>query len=876
MQNLAEAMAETLQTRTGPLDFEQYAKVLKELDFKPPCRCSICELQYRYNCSENLPIFSYMGELENDEAASLARSHFRFIVDSWNFLRKTILTAGPHILKRWCRSRQSRRLILDKTDTEIHPYHSPVMDLAYKLAGKTIAEQRKHRIAYLLPYVNVEDLVVDPYRFIGLLHHRCGPAPVRWVPFDNAIIQASWKQGSFEEDSGDGCILMDPMRYSIWTAFDAAAVHRGEAYGTPRGLLILESQRTLMSFLRSVVTVIIGTQRAEILAEPSTLEDFLDFEDPGPCKDWMDFVDAQGKGKQTLETFGSIFAELPYSFPPKFDVNLLIDIAEARTAEAQDELWLLQTDSAYFHDRARYHEARWFDKVPCADAVQFTAREKLDNIAYIMTIKPLLQARDWQWLLEGCQAVKAEMVKPETKIDWGRPLPPLYESALGSLQLLLEKAYTYYQVDLKRYMLKFPQFRQVFKTTGGGKTAVTGPYQTVEVRDYATLYEKDRIGWCLFHLIQDETDPGIFDPSIVLQHLEDFLSVCSSSEAKRMCQEVYACVSDIAAITRMLKVMGLHRPYFRRPYFETLQESCPAWQVHVRFIKDPIFLRAATLNLGSAISPLKKFQSSKGRKDEKWVKARRSTHQALATIWERARKAYQMMLESKGVPQNIIETHKEWMTQCDSAENLARLAAEERDILDRLRASRQRTTAAKTAVSTENLERFSAHSTDPEPDHQLAPQKLKVKTRPENQSSPSVIDLETEEGSQPTTPTPILYTLKSGSTSSRVIPLLFAPSIESTSTEGKTIGWLDFVNAMCSLGFGAEHGGGSAFTFRGEIRTSDSPEQLQKRSIVVHKPHPEPEMGLVLLRGLGKRLTRRFGWERGSFDFAEEGIAVAK
>lgn len=40
----------------------------------------------------------------------------------------------------------------------------------------------------------------------------------------------------------------------------------------------------------------------------------------------------------------------------------------------------------------------------------------------------------------------------------------------------------------------------------------------------------------------------------------------------------------------------------------------------------------------------------------------------------------------------------------------------------------------------------------------------------------------------------------------------------------------------------------------------------KKRSIVIHQPHPEHTMGAILLQQIGKRLCRRFGWQRDCFE----------
>ena len=134
-----------MQRHTGrPIGFEQFMHILKELDFKPPCRCSTCKLQYRYKCSESHAVFSYMGELEADEATMLARARYESIKQDWHLLRKTVLSHGAHVLKRWCRSRQSRQSFLDRAKTGIYRHRSPVLLLANQRIDKTIAEQRKH------------------------------------------------------------------------------------------------------------------------------------------------------------------------------------------------------------------------------------------------------------------------------------------------------------------------------------------------------------------------------------------------------------------------------------------------------------------------------------------------------------------------------------------------------------------------------------------------------------------------------------------------------------------------------------------------------------------------------------------------------------
>ncbi len=92
-----------------------------------------------------------------------------------------------------------------------------------------------------------------------------------------------------------------------------------------------------------------------------------------------------------------------------------------------------------------------------------------------------------------------------------------------------------------------------------------------------------------------------------------------------------------------------------------------------------------------------------------------------------------------------------------------------------------------------------------------------------------------------------------------------------------TVQWMDFVTTMSELGFHGEHRGGSEWTFQSFSHT-DSAERnneatvqseddmvRNKRSIVIHQPHPEQKMGAIHLQQIGKRLWRRFGWQRDWF-----------
>ncbi|KAK3070956.1 hypothetical protein LTR53_009516 [Teratosphaeriaceae sp. CCFEE 6253] len=71
------------------------------------------------------------------------------------------------------------------------------------------------------------------------------------------------------------------------------------------------------------------------------------------------------------------------------------------------------------------------------------------------------------------------------------------------------------------------------------------------------------------------------------------------------------------------------------------------------------------------------------------------------------------------------------------------------------------------------------------------------------------------------------------------------------------IGWETFVAAMVDAGCSATPTGGSAVSFKDVGNT--------KASIVFHRPHPDPSIDLIMLRSMGKRLQKWFGWDAETF-----------
>ncbi|KAK5110324.1 hypothetical protein LTR85_001277 [Meristemomyces frigidus] len=85
-----------------------------------------------------------------------------------------------------------------------------------------------------------------------------------------------------------------------------------------------------------------------------------------------------------------------------------------------------------------------------------------------------------------------------------------------------------------------------------------------------------------------------------------------------------------------------------------------------------------------------------------------------------------------------------------------------------------------------------------------------------------------------------------------VFSKMFADDAESGS---KGSDWDQFVHAMKDVGFTARNSAGSAVVF----------DLADKGKIVFHRPHPVAKIDPILLRAMGKRMAKWFGWCRESF-----------
>lgn len=401
-------------------------------------------------------------------------------------------------------------------------------------------------------------------------------------------------------------------------------------------------------------------------------------------------------------------------------------------------------------------------------------------------------------------------------------------------------------------------------------------------------FENDLLDYCLANLQfkpDKQQKPNTWPKVVTTDHgllfsiLENHLAKSKIKEKSRLDEVLSNVLSDLAASHEMLAAIRLHRPRSRsRTLDEVLQsEKRKTWKAfHVK----SYFTNDACTKLGKAF--FKNFHDVKaptGRKDMAWLTHSQNARKALEVFWQGIRKDSVMVWKQNGFNEDEVSEELEYISATTTQEYLSATQAEESQLLAQIEWSQNNKINQKNQkpVKTPTQTTMGTEDTTPTLPTQTKP---KDKTRPSTlaQSSPTNPQelanyIENTTASPPIAPK-VLVTKRAYEMLSHMYPC----TAEDAST--KCIEWDRFVHSMTDMGFCARNKGGSAVGFEREfegLREGNVGEDgegeangeriFANRSgkIIFHRPHPVAKSDPVMLRCMGRRMTRRFGWGRGVF-----------
>ncbi|KAF5556912.1 ycfA domain-containing protein [Fusarium mexicanum] len=791
---------------------------------RPPCECRDCENSFYPVQIQRHAQHSYHFRLSDAAAERNARALVENIHRSRDQLSNRIQVFGDVLMSRWKKRSQTKRAALLKEaapDLEekqwLIPRYSYTRERLYMRERSPLRRRQ-----LLLPWLNVHVLKTNPAVLFALLHYRTAYSPQSWATFDNRQLTFSWADGNFDVDFCSKCIVMYGDEYGSLVDWEAKAAHRGDTLGYPRAILVLEAQAHLLEVLCNIVD--------KVLEGVDPLQ-------PPRAEKWHDVVSHEAFKETGAVEFWSPYTNQAFSRPPTFNGDYLISLAKSRLDDIGDHLWYLQCDSAYMKRHVKMISATEIFKKASADQRAMMIPEQI--------VLELQTYCCWQWIESECSHVETIRRRFSDCIYPGMPLPPKYDKALGALELLLlgqvmqkilflEEQLPHIPGMQKHWELDPSQIPSDAPSDAVGTTKRRTPQNTQQSLD------DDPLDWCLVQLQGKPDNQSHFDHAMLFAMIQDHLSN-NPSEAKRLDEITHQTLSDLSTCHEMLIAVQSHRPRnaARAPEEVIATEDRVSWKLAQPFG----FNMDVYKDIGIAFA--RDFYHVKpptGPKSVEWL----SHSQALCTANEKFWEAIRGFLRKQLTQRDNGYT----LEEVEALLGVASAHLSKEYIQEKQRAEVEILSAINTADESQPIADAFNEGPDPSPTSAtIAQGREKVKTRGEQCSSGSDVTEPPDEAAEEVTKHAVISLTRD---SLGVIHLMF-PRKDDVSKE---VTWDRFVRVMIEAGFTARNNGGSAVAFK---------QLVDGGRIVFHKPHPADKIDPVLLRIMGKRMTKWFGWKRELF-----------
>ncbi|KAH7230238.1 hypothetical protein BKA59DRAFT_478182 [Fusarium tricinctum] len=804
-----------------------------------------------------------MPELPSpDKVRQQAAGYSSKIFTSYDLLKGILERHEATIQKRWTKkTRQQRLQILLKAWPAIPASHRPDFEAFRKEPKEEREKGTKFKDHFMWPYVNQEDLSQSKLMLL-LINARGRRPPPAFAAADNDAMHLGKVTKALTPVflNENTMILHGATRAEEYgklldwdshpDAFDW--MHTRKQFLPGEGLLILEAQARLMSFLIDCCRQILHE-----IPEENITSDVYPVQPEPQLK-----TDSDASGFPSLAVMAT---EAPYRLPAKLDFDRLSSLLEARKLAAEDHVWSLREDPAYFADQFREIQDHRQEMIPDTQGKPHPATQKLREntlwarVTFGMLMDAYASLETLTALHRQAQNLGHLQKKFEKKIQATNELPEEYMVALLRFKYYLEQASKAPLEKLKVSVTASPPMRKFFV-----REPPPDPNTTkilIRTRPGVNMDKAEtELIWLLRTLWEDDYALFLARPPIVVDELERLLQAEPKADAL-ISAHVAKIIGELAILTQCQKQLELYQPWAQQfdmasadhvdgfeKEFTALQK--PMTQLHGAFLQKHLdsAARVGEPSGGKFTYPYGK------RRTKETVDALRQAEANLDMFWAKVddvTKARVMDFEGTALYRllsqpRILRRTAQWVEPAKKSERVE--PSLEKDIW-----------ALNQPMS--NLFLGQSEKMGQDPSSRSVQSKTKVKTKGKASQVPSdAVD------AQPANATNIesVDNQPTFAVDARVLKvfrtLFFNPEV--TSTPG-SVPWHDFLYSMASTGFRIEKLYGSVWQF--------SPTSLDvERSIHFHEPHPKGKIPFEVARRHGRRLTRAYGWHGGMFVLKEK------
>jgi hypothetical protein len=275
-------------------------------------------------------------------------SRRQHIFEQYTLLREIWSRHWWTIRKRWHKkSTTQRQLILEqawggKMSSRRRPDLRPFLESLY---NEGWYDQDSQRDAILWPLINLEDLQ-NPRNLMVFMHTRATHTPVEFSDIElvkllcearsllafedveQSYLMMLFRKGCSEQDYAK---VIDVRREARALEWD----DNGEVEDAARGLLVLEIQEKIWTFLASCARAILHDLPGQLIMKALPCDPFPSPTDDLVCTSWAEMAELT-----------------PYKGPRSIDLNKITRLLRAERDAYFDHYWTLREDPGYFTETA--------------------------------------------------------------------------------------------------------------------------------------------------------------------------------------------------------------------------------------------------------------------------------------------------------------------------------------------------------------------------------------------------------------------------------------------------------------------------------------------------------------------------------------------
>lgn len=870
--------------------------------------CNICFPQY----------FPASRSISDKEAKDMTTELQRGIADNYEYLNSVLTYHADKIIQRWKKLSQSKRAGLLLEIADLYPNHpaqahqfnanmKPAKDWFIRRMARDISaslpafsqdrvefttkymlEMMRPMVvahartvfleSWLLPYLDVETLSQSPLVLLSLLNSRTKHAPHLWASYDKINIVGAEHIQVLGGHYNPNCISFHPDNYGELCKWDGQLCHRGIVIGYTQGIYVLTAQGRMMSFLRAFVDRILGDiqQRHRCGAEGPEGENTVSNSveqapqpQPQPQPRWEQLVQSRfSPPGQNVSSSWSLHANQHLIAPTRADPMEIYSKIRALHQSALDKLWELQTDPGCVQLAVK-------ELCSCYYFYFLDREQEWDRIVDEVIFLPIRREKWWRQTLKECESLleSYKMLEKEgsqdNRLRYDMSILILEDCCTEQLNMAIQDV---------QYSLPYqPGFEDCYDWEQSRDGKRRAP--TIHAKDW---FSEDPLFWSLDCFCNDRFRDFSSDPVVYLRVFDDQLRKSSEKERKRVSPAMMMQVGDLAAIDEIRTAIKCTQGINRNAVLEFCSTPRHKEEWDRRQVIAKTFIRVkndvwCSHDLAIASAPAvkslcTKYPWPKGKAVPGTPKRAADARDALAEIWRRIRNEFKKA---------IVRASAAGPYTRECLDNLSF------DLSDRYQAlKRQEVIEIEAALQLQTRPSghdkllLPAEGVDSDPQQHwlnveesynlkkyvlqdISSNTPKTKThctrtqRASATSTKKVEHLECSERGEPTDSTAKeRITIKAAN-----LPLLLQMLPEANSqfsglTGPKHWKWQHFLDVMIDSGCVISQGSGSAVSL-------EHPSGMGR--IVFHQPHPQAVIDPIMLRSMGKRLAKWFGWSRDTF-----------